>query len=163
MREERPLTVTGQTCGVCQFPIDADEERTRCPHCALPFHAECWEENYGCAAYGCPQVNALKPASPAGGAAGTGRQDGPKTAVPPPDPFPWDFLFLGVSALGALVGLVAFGAPCAVALVVAMVGRAFSKRKWLGGVFLLGVLVCLAGAAGGAVASYYLWIAAAAH
>jgi hypothetical protein len=162
MGKERPLTLTGQTCGVCQFPIEDDEERTRCSHCGLPFHAECWEQNYGCSAYGCPQVNALKPARPAG-AGVTGRPDGPATAVPPPDPFPWDFLLLGVGALGALVGLVTFGVPCAVALVVALVGRAFSKRKWLGGVFLLGVLVCLAGALGGAVASYYLWVAAAAR
>jgi hypothetical protein len=163
MGKERPLTLTGQTCGVCQFPLEDDEERTLCSHCGLSFHAECWEQNYGCSAYGCPQVNVLKPASPAGNAAVTGRQDGPVTAVPLPDPFPWDFLLLGGGALGALVGLVAFGAPCAVALVIALASRVFGKRLRFGGVFLLGVLVCLAGAAGGAVASYYLWVAAAAR
>jgi hypothetical protein len=162
MGEEGPLTLTGQTCGVCQFPIEADEQRTRCPHCGLPFHAECWEQNYGCSAYGCPQVNALKPASPAG-AVVTARPDGPGTAAPPPDPFPWDFLLLGVGALGALVGLVAFGAPCLIVLGVALARRGSGERKRSGVVFLLGVLVCLAGTVGGVVASYYFWVAAAAQ
>ena len=106
-------------------------------------------------------MNILKPAGPAGAAATTGHPASPALAVPTPEPFPWDFLLLGVGAVCALVGLVTFGAPSALALLVALAARLFSKQKQVGVVFLLGVLVCLAGAAGGAVASYYVWVAAA--
>jgi len=47
-------------CSVCQCPIEDDESVRKCPDCHLPFHEECWQENLGCSAYGCPQVNALK-------------------------------------------------------------------------------------------------------
>lgn len=47
-------------CSICQSFITDGEEIVTCPECDLPFHAECWQENMGCAAYGCPQVNVLK-------------------------------------------------------------------------------------------------------
>jgi hypothetical protein len=128
----------------------------------LPFHAECWEQNHGCSAYGCPQVGALKPAGKDSAAAGTrpGPAGGPLPGVPgaaPPEPFPWEFLLLGASVLGVLVGLFAYGAPCVVLLPVVLVQhfRRKGKRSWM--VLLLTVLVCLAGIIGGGVASYYLW------
>ena len=49
-----------RVCSICQCDIEPDEQVTECPECGLPFHAECWEENFGCSTYGCPQVNALK-------------------------------------------------------------------------------------------------------
>jgi hypothetical protein len=60
--------------------------------------------------------------------------------------------------LGALVGLLAFGVPCAVLLPVVLgthLGRKGQRSRM---VFLLTVLVCLAGMIGGGVASYNLWI-----
>jgi hypothetical protein len=160
MGEERPLTGSRETCGVCQFPVEAGEEQTRCPRCGLPFHAECWEQNYGCSAYGCPLVNALKPAGPAAATVAAQSLDGPaaKAAALAPDPFPWDFLFLGASALSALVGLVAYGVPCVVVLVVhALAARALGVRKGHVGVLVLCVLVCLAGAVGGVLTSRWVW------
>jgi predicted component of type VI protein secretion system len=47
-----------QVCGICHAPITVFDETMTCPSCGLGFHAECWHENHGCSAYGCPQVNA---------------------------------------------------------------------------------------------------------
>ncbi len=57
---ERQEVALQALCSICQSPIDDGEDILACPECHLPFHAECWQENMGCAAYGCPQVNALK-------------------------------------------------------------------------------------------------------
>ena len=43
----------GKLCSICQTNIIAGERIVYCPHCSLPFHVECWEENKGCSAYGC--------------------------------------------------------------------------------------------------------------
>ena len=59
-RPERQEVALQALCSICQSPIDDGEDTLACPECHLPFHAECWQENMGCAAYGCPQVNALK-------------------------------------------------------------------------------------------------------
>ena len=106
--------VTSQLCSICQTPIQVGDPSTSCDECHLPFHVECWEENLGCSAYGCPNVNALKL--------------GPDIRInsPPPLPLrfpatasnsstpaagdiPWEYLLLAASALGALLGLLCFG------------------------------------------------------
>lgn len=43
----------GQLCSICQTAILSGEQVLTCPHCSLPFHADCWGENRGCSAYGC--------------------------------------------------------------------------------------------------------------
>jgi predicted RNA-binding Zn-ribbon protein involved in translation (DUF1610 family) len=43
----------GQLCSICQTTLIAGEVVLACPSCGLPFHAECWDENRGCSAYGC--------------------------------------------------------------------------------------------------------------
>jgi hypothetical protein len=48
----------GRVCGVCQTAIAQGEEVGPCPSCAAPFHVECWEENGGCAQYGCAHMPA---------------------------------------------------------------------------------------------------------
>jgi len=48
----------GLRCGICQTPIQAGEAIGACPACAAPFHGECWEENGGCAVYGCARAPA---------------------------------------------------------------------------------------------------------
>jgi len=45
--------VSGKTCSVCQTTIVSGERIVFCPHCSLPYHEECWDENGGCAQYGC--------------------------------------------------------------------------------------------------------------
>lgn len=50
---EADAAAAGRLCSICQTSIIAGEKICACPHCALPFHGECWRENRGCSAYGC--------------------------------------------------------------------------------------------------------------
>jgi hypothetical protein len=43
-------------CAVCQCEFAQSEARVACPGCGAEYHPECWEENHGCAVYGCSQV-----------------------------------------------------------------------------------------------------------
>src|SRR5438552_2576669 len=43
-------------CAICQCPMQLDELQTSCPECKARYHADCWQENGGCAIYGCSQV-----------------------------------------------------------------------------------------------------------
>jgi hypothetical protein len=49
--DKTPKTVG--VCPYCQSPITEDEEHVRCPACHTPHHRSCWQENGGCAVYGC--------------------------------------------------------------------------------------------------------------
>src|SRR5882724_11294773 len=49
------VAVSDVRCSICQCSFESGESRTSCPTCHLPFHAECWQENRGCSAYGCPE------------------------------------------------------------------------------------------------------------
>jgi DNA-directed RNA polymerase subunit RPC12/RpoP len=42
-------------CAYCQSTFGSDEEQTACPECQAAYHSECWQENKGCAVYGCSQ------------------------------------------------------------------------------------------------------------
>ncbi len=58
-----PLTQEGAQqalCAICQSPMTADEPRTACPECRAEYHLDCWQENGGCAVYGCGQVPATE-------------------------------------------------------------------------------------------------------
>lgn len=55
----KPVPPPGDCCAFCQSPLEAAEPLTSCPACGAKYHAECWQENGGCAVYGCsraPQV-----------------------------------------------------------------------------------------------------------
>ena len=41
-------------CPICCSEIYSNEERKQCPDCNVYYHQECWDENQGCATYGCP-------------------------------------------------------------------------------------------------------------
>ncbi|MFC2173726.1 RING finger protein [Acidobacteriota bacterium] len=43
-------------CAICQSDILTNEFPVRCPDCNAIYHKECWEQNQGCAVYGCSQV-----------------------------------------------------------------------------------------------------------
>lgn len=57
---ESPTENAGELCGICLSPIGADEPKSDCPSCNAHYHAECWEENKGCAVYGCSKVAAAE-------------------------------------------------------------------------------------------------------
>lgn len=43
-------------CAICLSPIADADAKSACPSCHAEYHAECWQENGGCAVYGCSQV-----------------------------------------------------------------------------------------------------------
>ena len=47
-------------CAICQTAIANGEGAVSCPDCGAPYHTECWNENNGCAVYGCSQVPATE-------------------------------------------------------------------------------------------------------
>jgi hypothetical protein len=103
-----------QLCSICQTQIEVGDPSTSCDECHLPFHVECWEENLGCSAYGCPNVNALRvgpdiqinspPPLPSHFRANTSNN-----APPGQSDIPWEYLLLAAAALGSLFGLLCFG------------------------------------------------------
>ncbi len=135
-----------EVCSVCQTGIDDDDERTACQACGLPFHSECWQENLGCSAYGCKNVNALK-VGPDISIQGLG----PPTTTPQASPLmqpgptmqpggtwspqrlqrtkqrpveadvPWEYVVLAASALAALFSIVTCGFPSLLMGVLALV------------------------------------------
>ena len=44
---------TDETCPICCSPLLLGEETVICSDCQTAYHKECWEENHGCAVYGC--------------------------------------------------------------------------------------------------------------
>lgn len=66
----------GRACAICQTAIAPGEAVGRCPSCDAPFHGECWDENGGCASYGCPHVPAVpKAEAPDAGSSYWGQED----------------------------------------------------------------------------------------
>jgi hypothetical protein len=51
---------SGPVCAICLTSIAAADTKTACPECHAEYHADCWQENGGCAVYGCPQVPAVE-------------------------------------------------------------------------------------------------------
>ena len=52
----------GQTkiCGICLSALGPDEASVSCSACNASYHGDCWQENKGCAVYGCseaPQID----------------------------------------------------------------------------------------------------------
>lgn len=49
----------GAICPICQTTIGEDEFVVTCPECQQVSHRECWSEVGGCATYGCSQAPAI--------------------------------------------------------------------------------------------------------
>ena len=43
-------------CGICFDFLDTGEKMQQCPACGRDYHAACWTDNKGCAAFGCPRA-----------------------------------------------------------------------------------------------------------
>jgi uncharacterized CHY-type Zn-finger protein len=56
MNQGDDLLAHASVCAYClwRFTRDAYEAITTCPSCATPYHTECFDENGGCATFGCP-------------------------------------------------------------------------------------------------------------
>jgi predicted RNA-binding Zn-ribbon protein involved in translation (DUF1610 family) len=51
-----PPAPSGPVCAICLSTITDTDAKTSCPSCSATYHAECWNENGGCAVYGCSQA-----------------------------------------------------------------------------------------------------------
>jgi hypothetical protein len=147
------------TCAVCHSAILDSEEKTQCPDCAMTFHTECWQENFGCSSYGCPQVNVLQPAA----------EEIKKVAVeetgsaldPSPQTTPWETILLAASVVGSILGTLLFGSLAAlVAVISAVVLLRGNARK--PAMIVLAIIICLIGIAAGLVVSDF-WYFNARH
>lgn len=112
-----------ETCSICQTVLQPGEASTSCTACGLPFHADCWQANFGCATYGCKNVNVLKPGPdiainqvalsqanvPPSGPPPW--QSAPAPAKPSKPDIPWEYILLAVSAVAGLLSCVACGLP----------------------------------------------------
>jgi len=146
----KPATVLRE-CGICQSSIYTAEKTTTCSKCGLVFHAECWEENMGCAAYGCEQVNALAPKEP---------EKAPETMRQPIveaiEPLPWSFLLLGAATLCLLISAIAYGIPSAV-ITGAAGWRLLKKRHLHDRPLLWALILAAAGVVLGVIVSPMWW------
>ena len=144
-------------CSICQTPIAVGEERTSCPSCHLTFHAQCWQENYGCSAYGCDQVNVLATEEQkAADAAEAASYGAPGKAAATGHSFPWEPVMLALSFVATALGALAFGIPSAVMFIVAVAFLLLRKppRK---GLVAVAAVVALVGIAAGYATSMFWW------
>jgi pSer/pThr/pTyr-binding forkhead associated (FHA) protein len=143
-------------CGVCHSHIVAGEETSACPDCGTTFHVDCWNENYGCSSYGCPQVGVLQPAK------GEAVVEAASTPLPVIEEesidggAPWDLALLAGSVVGSVVGALLFGVP-AIIIALAAVGRLISGKARRRGLVALAVMLALAGVVGGLALSDFWW------
>ena len=140
-------------CAICQTSIYPAEQTHPCPKCGLVFHAECWQENFGCASYGCDQVNALAPKV----------EVPPAVTLPPPsdkpiEALPWDFLLLGAAALAMLLSALSWGIASWVvggAIGVRLFLRLAKGRPVRLPVLIVAAALCLIGIVCGPLVSYF--------
>ncbi len=154
-----PPPTRHQICGVCQWKIQFSEASTTCPACGVAYHADCWRENKGCAAYGCSQVNVLAEKLADGTDVEIDQVDqtGLELLATPPEPRAVEIPLLAAAVVASLVGLLGFGAPAFIVGVIAfgyLLVRGGQKRMLL----LAAVVVSLLGTAAGVLASLYWWM-----
>jgi hypothetical protein len=157
-RKLRPAVPTKSRpkCGICHSSIEPGEETTGCPDCGTSYHTDCWHENYGCATYGCAQVNALKPANVAEEEA-KAAAEAPVNGEPAHST-PWELILLALSLAGTLVGTLSFGIPAAIVGIVTGVMLAKGKIRHHG-IFAAAMVVSALGILVGLGVSDLIWFA----
>lgn len=150
-------------CSVCHSAIAANDKQVVCPSCGLTFHAECWKENLGCSAYGCPQVGVLKKSRPTAApeaiaAAGVSAAAAPVDLAEQEAGFPWEFAFLLVAVIGALLGALSYGVPAMIGvlgtLIYLMTLQNVPRRR---PVAWAALALCVVGVAVGLYVSHFYW------
>jgi hypothetical protein len=140
-------------CAVCHSAIVEGEEQTQCPDCAMVFHTECWQENFGCSSYGCPQVNVLQP--PTEETAQIPVESTDPEAIEPPHTTHWEQILVAASIVGLLGGALSFGSVAALvaifAIVILIKGKA-RRPVWV----VIAIAISLIGVVAGlAVSDFY--------
>lgn len=65
----------GKKCAYCMTELKSVDDVLLCGACGTPHHQDCWNENHGCATFGClaaDNASAMAPASSADGRSGVG-------------------------------------------------------------------------------------------
>jgi hypothetical protein len=149
-------TAAARQCSICQWVIEPTDEQTTCPTCGLTFHAECWQENKGCSAYGCASVDAL-----------LDPETKPQPAVAeaaieePPERFPIEFAMLGGSVICSLISVLAFGVPSALLAVLTSAYWVIQRRKGeslRNGIVAAAMAMCITGVCAGLWFSAVRWL-----
>jgi hypothetical protein len=55
------MSNAGPVCAICLSAIGTADDRAVCPACGAAYHSDCWQENGGCAVYGCSQAPVVEP------------------------------------------------------------------------------------------------------
>jgi FHA domain len=146
---------TTRTCSICQWKLEPADTQHTCPACGLVFHQDCWNENRGCSAYGCSQVNILdKPEE----VTEVMEEIGHPPMIIQPVRFPWEFAFLAASVVASLVGLLAFGALALATLLLSGIYLLKHGRKTKVPILLAAMAVSLVGLLAGVVVSCIWWL-----
>ena len=58
---EKNIKPETTNCPVCCTEIQPDDEKIVCPDCKMTYHKDCWNDNNGCATYGCHSAGCLNP------------------------------------------------------------------------------------------------------
>ena len=154
--EKKQLSIE-KRCSFCSMDIEDDEGIVICPSCGMMFHEDCWEENFGCATYGCDQVDILKPPPPI--ITNDDFQNIPN--VPPPlhseTMMQWEFPILACSLISALLGLFTYGLFCVPAGIGGILYWTISKRKKNTAVMVISTVICGIGFIIGLIVSWNIY------
>lgn len=75
----------GRTCPYCRFPLKQGGQLALCGHCRSAHHADCWDDNGGCAVLACAGGPGKEATAAPAGMAAAGAAAG-RTAFMPPAP-----------------------------------------------------------------------------
>jgi thiol:disulfide interchange protein len=170
--------VQNGTCSICQWHTSTEDRIKICPSCGLTFHEQCWTENCGCSAYGCPEVNAhgakraARPQTPVDPvreevvieSGHEQRPDIPAAATETrrltEDHAPIAHAMLGASLIGTVLGLMAFGVFALATLVACrfVLDRQRVRRRRERKLMFAAAAISLAGTIAGVAVSSAWWL-----
>jgi hypothetical protein len=149
-----------RTCSICQWKLEPTDTQHTCPACGLVFHQDCWNENRGCSAYGCSQVNILdKPEE----VTEVMEEIGHPPMLIQQVKFPWEFSFLGISVIASLISIITFGIPALASMLLSGIYLLKHGRKTRVPILLAAMGVSLVGLIAGVAVSCIWWLNLSLH
>ena len=163
---DTPAPELQTACDICNRSLAEQDDnatsRIACPTCGRQYHLACWQWNRGCLNRECPPVNLpIRPASASTSAPASSAlahrvgQVGFRwrrwLASKEPDYVTgsWDLSLLAASLVAFGLGMISAGVPNALTLLVAVAYKLKYRRRFSSFLFVLIMLVALAGLAAG--------------
>jgi|GEM_PF-4886660 len=150
-------------CTVCQSMVMESEAHQHCESCGTHYHEECWQENFGCASYGCSEVDVLRPADESIDDVEAGLIDAPaeKQSAKPEkrrdDSVPWEKVALSGSFFAMVCSLFTMGVPSGLVLLGTLGYLVRKRQRKVSKLAVTAVLlVCSAGIGVGVIATQML-------